>query len=117
MEMLSVRIDLSGKSVMVIGSTPQALLLLKSLCGCTRSLFLLSSSPSDEIRAFCKDKQIPISESAYNREALFGMDYVFCASASEDVVNDTAAICRTMGIRLFSYGHPDKSDFFPCIPL
>ena len=39
------------------------------------------------------------------------MDVVFNVSGSEALIRDVSAICRTMGITLYTAGRPDKSDF------
>ncbi len=113
MKMLPVRIDLSSRQVMVIGSTHQAFRLVRYLSGFTDSLTLLSASPDRDTREFCSEKNISLLDRAYSREALYGMDVVFLASSSLEVTKDAAAICRTMGISLSVEGCPGKSDFIP----
>lgn len=109
--MLPILIDLSGRKVMVIGSGRAAGSLVCYLSHYTEDLTLLSSSPSEELKAMCAENDVRVLEKAYTREDLYGMDYVFCVSSSGQIRKDAAALCRTMGIRIYMQGDPGRSDF------
>lgn len=112
MNYLPVGIDLSGKQVLVIGSTEKAFSLVRYLSEFSDHLTFLSSLPSGEILDFCRMHGVTVLQKSYSREELYGMDYVFSAPISGEEADDIAAICRTMGISLFTDGRPGKSDFF-----
>lgn len=111
MELLPALLDLSDKAVLVIGNGPDTFQLLRYLIRFSNNLTLLSPSVTEQEKDLCSSLNIRVIEAPYNRESFHGMDYVFNTSISPEVIKDTAAICRTMGITLFTGGHPGKSDF------
>lgn len=111
MKLFPVLLDLSCRPVMVIGSTPEAEDLAKSISAYAGRLTVLSESPSASLKDFCQKQGIRLLEKCYSREDLYGQDLVFLASSSKAVTRDAAAICRTMGIMLYVAGSPGRSDF------
>ena len=74
-------------------------------------LSVLCEEGSEELKTLAEEGCLSLLEQPYSREVLFGMDIVFCVSSSELLIRDVSAICRTMGITLYTVGRPDKSDF------
>lgn len=109
--LLPVLINLSEKHVCVIGDAPEAERYARFLAGCTSHLSVLCEKGSDELQAMADEGRLILLKQSYSREALYGMDVVFCVSGSEPLIRDVSAICRTMGITLYTAGRPDKSDF------
>lgn len=106
-----IRIDLTGKRILIIGSGGAALRLASLLSSYSGKITVLARTPSPDLAHFCKAAGLNLVEKAYERDDLYGMDLVFNASDSAQVQTDVAAICRTMGIFLYTAGRPDKSDF------
>ena len=109
--LLPVLLDLSDKHVCVIGDAPEAERYARFLAACTRHLSVLCAEASEELQAMAGGGRLSLLKQPYSREALYGMDVVFCVSGSEALIRDVSAICRTMGITLYTAGRPDKSDF------
>jgi siroheme synthase-like protein len=109
--LLPVLLDLSDKHVCVIGAAPEAERYARFLAACTRHLSVLCEEGSEELKTLAEEGCLSLLEQPYSREVLFGMDIVFCVSGSEPLISDVSAICRTMGITLYTVGRPDKSDF------
>lgn len=109
--LLPVLIDLSEKHVCVIGDAPEAARYARYLSECTRYLSVLCEEGSEELKTLAEEGCLSLLEQPYSREVLFGMDVVFNVSGSEALIRDVSAICRTMGITLYTAGRPDKSDF------
>ena len=109
--LLPVLIDLSEKHVCVIGDAPEAERYARLLAACTKHLSVLCEKGSEALQAMADEGRISLLKQLYSREALYGMDVVFNISGSEALIRDVSAICRTMGITLYTAGRPDKSDF------
>ena len=109
--LLPVLINLSDKHVCVIGGAPEAERYARFLAACTRHLSVLCEEASEKLEAMAGGGRLSLLKQSYSREALYGMDVVFCVSGSEALIRDVSAICRTMGITLYTAGRPDKSDF------
>ena len=109
--LLPVLIDLSEKHVCVIGAAPEAERYARLLAACTKHLSVLCEKGSEALQAMADEGRISLLEQPYSREVLYGMDVVFNVSGSEALIRDVSAICRTMGITLYTAGRPDKSDF------
>ena len=109
--LLPVLIDLSEKHVCVIGDAPEAARYARYLSGCTRYLSVLCEEGSEELKTLAEEGCLSLLEQPYSREVLYGMDVVFNVSGSEALIRDVSAICRTMGITLYTASRPDKSDF------
>ena len=109
--LLPVLIDLSEKHVCVIGDAPEAERYARLLAACTKHLSVLCEKGSEALQAMADEGRISLLKQLYSREALYGMDVVFNVSGSEALIRDVSAICRTMGITLYTAGRPDKSDF------
>lgn len=108
---LPVLLDLSDKHVCVIGDAPEAGRYARLLAACTRHLSVLCEEGSEKLQTMADEGRLSLLKQPYRREALYGMDVVFCVSGSEALICDVSAICRTMGITLYTAGRPDKSDF------
>lgn len=115
--LLPVLINLSDKHVCVIGGAPEAERYARFLAACTRHLSVLCEEASEKLQAMAGGGRLSLLKQSYSREALYGMDVVFCVSGSEALIRDVSAICRTMGITLYTAGRPDKSDFMLDIDL
>ena len=109
--LLPVLIDLSEKHVCVIGDAPEAERYARLLAACTKHLSVLCEEGSEKLQAMADEGRLSLLKQPYRREALYGMDVVFCVSGSEALIRDVSAICRTMSITLYTAGRPDKSDF------
>ena len=109
--LLPVLIDLSEKHVCVIGAAPEAERYAMLLAACTKHLSVLCEKGSEALQAMADEGRISLLKQLYSREALYGMDVVFNVSGSEALIRDVSAICRTMGITLYTASRPDKSDF------
>lgn len=109
--LLPVLIDLSEKHVCVIGDAPEAERYASLLAACTKHLSVLCEKGSEALQAMADEGRISLLKQLYNREVLYGMDVVFNVSGSEALIRDVSAICRTMGITLYTASRPDKSDF------
>lgn len=109
--LLPVLLDLSDRHVCVIGDAPEAGRYARFLAACTGYLSVLCEEGSEELQAMADGGRLSLLKQSYSREALYGMDVVFCVSGSEPLIRDVSAICRTMGITLYTAGRPDKSDF------
>ena len=72
---------------------------------------MLCEEGSEELKTLAEEGCLSLLEHPYSREVLYGMDVVFNVSGSEALIRDVSAICRTMGITLYTAGRPDKSDF------
>lgn len=115
--LLPVLINLSDKHVCVIGGAPEAERYARFLAACTRHLSVLCEEASEKLQAMAGGGRLSLLKQSYSREALYGMDVVFCVSGSEALIRDVSAISRTMGITLYTAGRPDKSDFMLDIDL
>lgn len=104
-------VDLSEKSVMVIGSDDSLSRFITDLSGYTGHLYLLSTHPTPALKDACRVSHAALFEKRYHREDLYGMDMVICASRDQEINSDVAAICRTLGIRLCIPGDSSRSDF------
>ena len=109
--LLPVLINLSEKHVCVIGDAPEAERYARLLAACTKHLSVLCEKGSEALQAMADEGRISLLKQLYSREVLYGMDVVFCVSGSEVLIRDVSAICRTMGITLYTASRPDKSDF------
>ena len=107
-----VYMDFSNAEFLAVGDGRKLIDAVRRLAGFTADLCVIVQTPSAELEQMEAEGKIRLLRKAYDREDLYGADYVIAQTGDRKTDQDIYAACKCLGITVHICGDPGRCDFF-----
>ena len=107
-----IYMDFTNTEFLAIGSGNELNDAVSRLAGFTADLCVIAQKPSAELEQMEAAGKIRLIRKAYDREDLYGADYVIAQTEDHEIDKEIYAACKCLGITVHICGDPERCDFF-----
>lgn len=107
-----IYMDFSNTEFLAIGSGNELTDAVGRLAGFTADLCVIAQMPSLELEQMEAAGKIRLLRKPYDREDLYGADYVIAQTGDHETDKEIYAACKCLGITVHICGDPGRCDFF-----